>query len=390
VKRVAPLILAILAFAAIGILWIITDRRATERVYDDFSSANTSDTGLSQAFAYLGRRGKTAMLTRPIGREPIEATAVVFRITHDLPLFFDPEDLAEKEVGPPRPKEKPLLSDAEDAFVRRGGRMVLAAHLGLLPSGSPPGKTAAKVFPIWPGVDNLAVPDITSAFLSLHPRMHAVFVAGDKVIVARERIGDGEVYVVAWPEIFQNVQLANAHHLPLLVALAGKRPVYFDEVLHGIVSGDGALELMKQWNLGAFLVMLCAVAVLVFWRAGRRVGPPEDDHREARSDAVDLVQSLAALYRDVTKKHEALKLYHEALTRTVAHTSGLRGDALRKRVDDLTAGARTMYAINEGFTKLQSLGVRRRGGMEGGSHRSGMAPTRAVAPTSPTPTPPHS
>lgn len=357
-KRAAPLILAILAFATIGILWIITDRRATERVYDDFSSANTSDTGLSQAFAYLGRRGKTAMLTRPLGREPIEANAVVFRVTHDLPLFFDPEDLAEKEVGPPRPKEKALLSDAEDAFVRRGGRMVLAAHLGLLPSGSASdkrgGKTAAKVFPIWPGVDNLAVPDITSAFLSLHPRMHAVFVAGDKVIVARERIGDGELYVLAWPEIFQNEQLANAHHLPLLVALSGKRPAYFDEVLHGIVSGDGALELMKQWNLGAFLVMLCAVAVLVFWRAGRRVGPPEDDHREARSDAVDLVQSLAALYRDVTKKHEALKLYYEALTRTVAHTSGLRGDALRKRVDDLTRGKRTLDTINEGFEKLKS------------------------------------
>ena len=56
----------------------------------------------------------------------------------------------------------------------------------------------------------------------------------------------------------------------------------------------------------------------------------------------------------VTKKHEALKLYHESLTRTVAHTSGLRGDALRKRVDDLTGGRRTMDAINEGFAKLQS------------------------------------
>lgn len=352
-RRTLPLLLAIVAFFAIGVLWIVSDRRASERVYDELSSANTSDAGLSQAFAYLARRGKTAMLTRPLGREPIEADAVVFRITHDLPLFFDPEDLAEKEVGPPRPRERPLLSDAEDAFVRRGGRVVVAAHMGALPSGSPKEKTAVKVFPIWPGVDALEVPEITSAFLSLRPRMHAVFVAGDRVIVARERVGDGDLYVIAWPEIFQNEHLATAHHLPLLVALAGKRPVYFDEVLHGIFSGDGALELMKQWNLGAFLVMLCVVAALVFWRGGRRVGPPEDDHREMRSDAIDLVRSLAALYRDVTEKHEALKLYHEALTRTVAHTSGLRGDALRKRVDDLTGGRRTMVAINEGFAKLK-------------------------------------
>jgi hypothetical protein len=348
-----PLLLAIAAFLAVGIVWIISDERASERVYDDFSSANTSDSGVSQAYAYLGRRGKAAMLTRPLGRDPIESNAVVFRLSHDLPIFFDPEDLDENEFGPPRPREKPLLSDAEDAFVRNGGRMIIGAHDGMLTTGTPTVKDAAKVFPIWPGVDALHVPELTSAFFELRPRMHAVFVAGDKVIVARERIGDGDLYVVAWPEIFQNELLATAHHLPLLVALAGKRPVYFDEVLHGIVSGDGALELMKDWNLGAFLVMLCVIAVLVFWRAGRRVGPPEDDHREMRSDAIDLVRSLAALYRDVTKPSEALRLYHESLTRTVAHTSGLRGDALRKRVDDLTGGRRTMEAINEGFQKLQ-------------------------------------
>jgi hypothetical protein len=356
-RRALPLLLAIAAFVAIGVLWIVSDRRASERVYDDFSSANTSDSGLSQAYAYLARRGKTAPLTRPLGRDPIEANAVVFRITHDLPLFFDPEDLKGKEFGPPRPKEKPLLNDAEDAFVRRGGRVIVAAHMGALPSASPTEKTAVKVFPIWPGVDKLEVPELTSAFTTLRPRMHAVFVSGNRVIVARERIGDGDLYVVAWPELFQNEQLAKAHHLALLVSLAGKRPVYFDEVLHGIISGDGALAIMKQWNLGALLVMLCIVALLVFWRAGRRVGPPEEDHRETRSDAIDLVRSLAALYRDVTKKHEALKLYHESLTRTVAHTSGLRGDALRKRVDDLTGGRRTMDAINEGFAKLQSLKV---------------------------------
>jgi hypothetical protein len=352
-RRALPLLLAIGAFFAVGVVWIVSDQRARERVYDDFSSANTSDNGLSQASAYLARRGKAAMLTRPLGRAPIERDAVVFRVTHNLPLFFDLEDLNEKEFGPPRPKERPLLNDAEDAFVRGGGRMVLGAHMGLLASGTPSEKKAVKVFPVWPGVDALEVAEITSSFVELRPRMHAVFVAGDHVIVARERIGEGDLYVVAWPEIFQNEHLAKAQHLALLVALAGKRPVYFDEVLHGIVSGDGALELMKQWNLGPFLVMLCAIALLIFWRAGRRVGPPEDDHREIRSDAIDLVRSLGALYRDVTTRHEALKLYHDSLTRTVAHTSGLRGDALRKRVDDLTGGRRTMDAINEGFQKLQ-------------------------------------
>jgi len=348
------LLLAILAFVAVTVVWIVTDRRASERVYDDYSSANTSDTGLSQAAAYLARRGKMAPLTRPLGREPIEPQAVLFRVTHEVPLLFDPEDLQQDQVGPPRPRERALVTDAEDAFLRRGGRMVIASHTGLLPAGTPTTTEATKVFPIWPGVDELAVPDKTSALLELRPRMHALFVAGNRVIVARERIGEGDLFVVSWPELFQNQNLARASHLAFLVALAGKRPVYFDETVHGIVGGDGALQLMKEWNLGPFLVMLAVVAVLVFWRGGRRVGPPEGDARETRSEAVDLVHSLGALYRGVTTSDEALSLYYDALTRTVAHTSGLRGDALRKRVDDLTRGRRTLTHLNEGFAALSS------------------------------------
>ncbi|MEO8378651.1 MAG: hypothetical protein ABI779_03205 [Acidobacteriota bacterium] len=362
-RRVAPLLLAIAAFVAVTVLWIVTDRRASERVFDDYSSANTSEKGLSQAAAYLARRGPMAALTRPMGRAPIEKNAVVFRITHEVPVFFDPEELDEKQMGPPKPRERALLTDAEDAFVRHGGRMVIASHMGLLPTGTPVTVEAKKVFPLWSGVDLLKVPEKTSAFLELRPRMQALFVAGEHVIVARERLGDGDLFVVSWPEVFQNANLASASHLALLVTLAGKRPVYFDEVPHGIVSDDGALELMKEWNLGPFLLMLVAVAALVFWRGGRRTGPPEDEARETRSEAIDLVQSLGALYREVTPPDQALTLYYEALTRTVAHTSGLRGDALRKRVDDLTRGRRTLTGLNEGFAKLNVSRPRRAGAL---------------------------
>lgn len=352
-KGLGWLLLASLSFVAIGVLWIVTDRRATERVYDDFSSANTSDSGVSQASSYLARRGKASMLTRPIGREPIEPNAVILRLTAETPLFFDPEDLGKYEVGPPRPRERALLTDDEDAFVRRGGRIVIGTHQGVLPTTTPPAKKAVKVFPMWPGVEALAITDVTSAFFTLRPRMHAVFSAGDRVILARERIGEGDVFVLSWPEIFQNANLAKQDHLALLAAMAGKRPVYFDEVPHGIVSGDGALSLMADWNLGPFLIALLAIAALVFWRASRRVGPPEEEYRETRSDAVDLVRSLAALYGDVTPKQEALALYYDALTRTVAHTTGLRGDALRLRVNALTAGRRSLDAINDAFSQMK-------------------------------------
>jgi hypothetical protein len=196
--------------------------------------------------------------------------------------------------------------------------------------------------------------------------MLPLFIAGTHVVLARERIGNGELIVLSAPELLRNDNLMR--NLALLTALAGDgRPVYFDEVLHGITRGDGALSLMKEWNLGPFLLMLAAAAMLVFWRGARRVGPAEDDARETRSDAVDLVRSLGALYHEVTSDTEAIALYYDALTRAVAHSSGLRGEALRKRVDELTGNlvptqgaarmprvtfARQLHAINHGFERV--------------------------------------
>jgi hypothetical protein len=314
------------------------------------------------------------MLTRPLGREPLERNAVVFRVTDELPRFFDPEDLDKDQVGPPRPKRLPLLTERDEAFVRGGGRIIVAAHEGALDAMTIEDKVARKVLPVWPAVGNLHLEDESRAFLNLRPRMLPLFVAGGYVILARERIGSGELFVLSAPELLQNERLMR--NLALLTALAGeRRPVYFDEVMHGITSDDGALALMKEWRLGPFLLMLAAAALLVFWRGGRRVGPAEDDARETRSDAVDLVRSLGALYHEVTSDTEAIALYYDALTRAVAHSSGLRGDALHKRIDELTGGlvppqgaarmpprvfGKQLEAINHGFERVaefQSLRV---------------------------------
>jgi len=381
-RRALPLVIAATAFASFAILWIVSDRRAPQRIYDEYSSANTSKDGLSLASGYLAKQRNVSMLTCPIARAALERNAVVFRIVDRWMMFFDPEDLEGEQVGPPRPRRQPLLSDAEEAFVRGGGRMILASAGGVLDTVEVSENVARKVFPIWPALGNLDLPDDSRGFSTLRPRMHALYASGPRAIVARERIGDGELFVISAPDLFQNDGLARGNHLQLLNALAGSgRPVYFDEVPHGIVSGDGSLSLLKAWNLGPFLLLLGAIALLVFWRAGRRVGPAEDDHRETRSDAVDLIHSLGALYQKVTTDSESIALYHEALTRTVASKTGLRGDALRKRVDDLTGGLvpsattgaefrRQLDRLNEAF-----LGVRRQ------SRRFG---TRAAA------LPPHS
>ena len=373
-RRTLPLVLSALAFAVIAIVWIVSDRRASQRVYDRYSTSNTSDEGLSLAYGYLGKQRKVAQMTRPFGREPIERNATLFRLADSLQVFFDVDALEDEEVGPPKPGPRRLLNDAEEAFMRAGGRIVLAVTTGALPSGVVKELKATKVFPVWPAVNAFELYENSGGYTWLPPRMHALFIAGDYVIVARQRVGDGEWYLLSAPEALKNDVIQ--HNLALLEGLAGeRRPVYFDEVIHGIVSGDGALELMKEWNLGPFLAMLALAAALVFWRAGKRIGHADDEYRETRSEAVDLVRSLGALYQEVTPESEALLLYHDALTRTVAHTTGVRGDALHKRIDELTGGKRTLQAINEGFRTLESHGRR---GSETQSRRVSESPREAA------------
>lgn len=359
-KRAWPLVLAFALFFGAAVLWIVTDRRASQRVYDDYSSANTGKSGLSLAAGYLAKQRRVAMLTRPLGRTPIERDAVVFRVSEGLPFFFDPEMLDEKEIGPPKPRTKPLLNEKDEAFVRGGGRIVIATRIGALDAMQTQETRARKVLPLWPSVKELQLDKDAYVFSTLRPRMLPLFLAGKHAVIARERIGRGELFVLSAPELLRNDQLM--HNLALLNALAGNgRAVYFDEVMHGLGGDDGSLALMKEWNLGAFLLMLGAAAILVFWRGGRRIGPAEDDARETRSDAIDLVRSLGALYREVTTDAEAIALYRDALMRTVAHNTLLRGDALRKRVEELTGGggqdgefAAQLAAINSGFERITS------------------------------------
>ena len=86
-----------------------------------------------------------------------------------------------------------------------------------------------------------------------------------------------------------------------------------------------------------------------------RVGPAEDDFRETRSDAIDLVGSLGALYERTTTEEQALALYRDSLTRTVAMQTGLRGEQLQKRVNDLTHGGSDLAAINKAFEVLGGI-----------------------------------
>lgn len=359
-RRRWPLILAIGAFVLIAIAWIVTDRRAPRHAFDEYSTANTSGEGTSLAFAYLRKQGRrVAILTKPIATSALEKNAVLFRITEEPVVAFDASQLEHRDKTKPK---RELLDDDEQAFVRGGGRLVIAAANGWL-GISKTAKDAKRVFPLWPGVDSFELPE-GRGFTEVPPQLHALFTAGGRIVIGRQRLGAGEAIVIATPEIFQNEHLGSGKRLAIVAALAGTaRPVYFDEVPHGLAAQDGAINMLKEWGFGPMLLLLLALVALLLWRHGTRIGPPQDDYRDTRSDAVDLVRSLAALYQRGTTKTNALELYHDALVRTVAAHSGLRGEALHKRVTALTgpidvdADFRTrLEIINDAFRKLGTGG----------------------------------
>lgn len=384
-RRALPLLLAIAAFIAAALIWIGSSR-AGSHVFDRGSSASTSPSGLSLAYAYLGRqpRHTVTMLTTPLRSGAIPKNAVIIRVEGDnsRPVDSGPDedDPKEKRVHVPQS----LLSPAEDEFVRGGGRLILANDEpgGEIDVRNDAGKAATKVFPIWPGLDKFSLPESRGlAARSLPGGMHTLFAAANgEAIVARLEIGAGDVIVVSVPELFENENIAVDHHLALLAALAlvDRRPVYFDEVVHGLSADDGALALLKEWRLGPLLVLAGIAALLTLWRNTKRLGPAEDDDPDRRSDAIDFVASLGALYGRSMSNAESIALYHEALARSVAAQSGLRGDALHRRIAELThdmtlskgeqspkralpahAFHRYLSTINDAFRTLERSGQRR-------------------------------
>jgi len=346
VKRTLLFLAAVAAYFVVVLLWVGGDKRVSKEAFDDFSVANTATKGLSLASKYLARSGRRVdALTLALNDRNVEPGAVVFRVG---PQSEERRrvDLEEERNQKKKPKKKPrtryvtpLLNDEEEAWVRGGGRLVIAAaeHYGSLSVVNAPAKLARKVFPLWSELDTLDLPASRAVFGDALRNGHAVYVAGDRSVVARIADGAGDVIVFGAPEALANEHLGT--NLPLLVALTGgAHHVYFDETIHGMSTGEGTLALLKEWRLGPFLLLLLIVAAVIVWRGGTRVGVPDDEFRDTRSDAIDLVASLGALYDRSMTKGEALAAYHRELTRAVAASSGLRGDALQKRVGELTGG----------------------------------------------------
>lgn len=374
------------AFVA-GALWVVeAGGRRSAGGFPPGSVFNPTPEGLSLAYGYLGERSRLAGGSRPapavLAERPradnLPPEGVLFRVRPTRsPHAVSPEETG-KEKGVTR---RPLLTSAEDAWVRAGGRLVLAVASSYGPLTLTPGRfapRARKVFPLWPGVQQIApVGPAPAPGGPPAADAHAVFLAGDAPILSRLPLGQGDVILLVTPEVLENSRLGFADHLRLLEALAeAGRPVVFDEWAHGLERDGGLLDRLLAWGFGPSLVVGALAFALALWRGRARLGPEETEPPETRSEAVDLVDSLAQLYERALSRRDAASLHFQAFRRAVSLRTGLVGGALDRRVRDLlgkgppplpAAGeipasdfARRLSLVNDGYRRLHEHARTRR------------------------------
>jgi len=347
--RSAVVAAAIAAYFGVALSWLARERLRDRSTFPAGSIHNESAEGCALAYRYLQAThadpDAVRILTQPIGWEPMPASAVVFRLLPTLPRSRIQE--VEEHASDDKSKKKkarsevalpvgPLLTRDEEQWIYGGGRLVLGfdqEQRGVSVRALPASAAVSKVFPVWPGVTRLA-PPVRRAF-DPNPSIdgHALFVSEAHPVVWRRPLGQGEVLFLSTPEAFENRALARADHLALLAALAGSgRVVYFDEHAHGLHRDDGLIGLLLRWGLGPALLLAGMSFALLWWRRHTPIGPCEDAPLPRRSEAVDLIDSMAQLYDRVLSRSEALARYAHSFERVVALRTGLKGPPLAARV----------------------------------------------------------
>ena len=315
----AWLLVLLLAFGAAG-LWLALDPRRGAVDTPAGATRSTAANGLALALAWTASRGPATTLHRaPID---LPATAVVLRWQPLVPKAAHHE--------PGEASSAPLvLSAVDDAFLRRGGRLVLGldqAFGGLAletttqrPDIVLPLLGSARVL-VAPTVRTLDGRGTAGALLA---DAQVVAAAQGRPVIVRIRRGLGDLWLVAIPEIFSNHHLAEGDHVALLAGLVGDRPVWFDETIHGEEAGAEVLDLLRTWGFGPLLALLALATGIGWWRAARPLGQPEHPAPIRAAEAVEGVEALAALLGRAASDTELVAAQRERLARRLARRRSL-------------------------------------------------------------------
>ena len=150
-----------------------------------------------------------------------------------------------------------------------------------------------------------------------------VFAGDDHPVIARIQRGEGEVWLLACPEILDNGHLRLGDHLQLLSDLCAGRPVRFDEFSHGMANDVGVRESLVAWRLGPALALASIAVCLWFWRGRTLLGEPAPPPPPQRAEAIDSIGALGVLYTGAMSRSEGLDAYYRRYRRLLRARLGL-------------------------------------------------------------------
>jgi hypothetical protein len=342
---------------AAAAVWLACDPRVGTLAAPPGSSLSTAPEGFAVARTWLADHGGATTLHRPPAGLPAEA--VLFRLLPTAPAA----------VGAPGPAPRAAwshpLSAPDEAFVRRGGRLVLAIAGPWAGLSTVPGAPPAVVLPLLPGVERLGGGTLrglearrpASALLA---NAVTVVAAGERPAVARLALGRGDVWLLGCPELLNNAHLGQLDHLALLAALADGRPAWFDETVHGLAAGPEPLALLREWGLGPLLALLLIAVAAWWWRAARVPGPVQAERRPREAEAVEGIEALAALIGRSSTDQELLAAHRARLSARLARRLHLTPEAADRRLAaaGAVASARTPLATALARLHRAYLGIR--------------------------------
>ena len=252
------------------------------------------------------------------------------RTTVDEAVLGPDDTLALVAVGEAEYAPTEIL--ALDEFVRNGGRLVIAGQAAVAASllRDPPewrseGAAQATVVGDAGDIETVAL----SGFGSLRPADsdEPLLVAEDGSTVAVTRpIGSGEVVWLADAGPFFNAVIGRADTAAALVGIVGPgRRVVFDELRHGYGEGGGLWQIIPPgWKVALVLGGITLVATLASY--GRRLGPPQDEHRRLAPSRAAYLEAVGGIMARAGGVRESVMVIREEALRILATRAGPGGD----------------------------------------------------------------
>jgi hypothetical protein len=296
----AILTAVIYAAAFLGLVTEAPIRAESDKRFPEGSSMRRADGGAALAAEYLSARGRRveSLLNQDLSTLPAQSVVFVLR----------PGPMSDADLM------RPLLTPVEEAYLRRGGRVVLTLN-DSVPSITlrlrPPSKEWTRVHPLLPEsglVQPVTTREISGSWME---HAHALFLAGSSVVAARRSYDLGDLIVFGTPDAFTNERLAAGETLGWLETLTTGRAIFFDETVHGMFETKGIMDLLAEWGLRPALGAACLLALAWVARERAPFGPPESPRPKDYADSVDLIGALGLLYSRSVSDDEALARYSQ-------------------------------------------------------------------------------